>query len=192
MQRIGIKLHLTRRAAALALSFLLLLFLLPLVSCSSSNKTKVETSAVTTYSETDNDHTNTAANANTQAPDETEDKTEMKTITVTVNGKTFRATLADTDAAREFCDMLPLTLGMDELNGNEKYFYLDESLTRDASVPASIRTGDLMLYGSSCVVLFYKDFSTSYSYTSLGHIEDASGLADALGRGSVTVTFERN
>jgi hypothetical protein len=46
-----------------------------------------------------------------------------------------------------------------------------------------------MLYGSTCLVLFYKDFSTSYSYTKLGSIEDISGLTDALGGGSVQVTF---
>lgn len=60
-----------------------------------------------------------------------------------------------------------------------------------ASNPGSIQTGDLMLYGSSCLVLFYESFRTSYSYTRLGRVENPSGLASALGRGSVSVTFER-
>ena len=53
----------------------------------------------------------------------------------------------------------------------------------------TINEGDLMLYGSNTVVLFYKTFKTSYSYVKLGHISDTAGLAKALGSGSVRVTF---
>lgn len=41
----------------------------------------------------------------------------------------------------------------------------------------SIHAGDIMLYGASCLVLFYEDFNTSYRYTPLGYIEDPDGLA---------------
>jgi len=89
-------------------------------------------------------------------------------------------------------DNAPAPLGLREpLNQrNEKYFDLSDTLPADASNPGTIQTGDLMLYGSRTLVLFYKTFYTSYTYTHLGRIDDSSGLAAALGSGSVTVTFE--
>jgi hypothetical protein len=77
-----------------------------------------------------------------------------------------------------------------ELNNNEKYYDLPNALPANSSNPATIKNGDLMLYGSKTLVLFYKTFSTSYSYTKLGRIDDVTGLASALGSGNVTITFE--
>lgn len=103
---------------------------------------------------------------------------------------TFTATLYDNQAATAFKSLLPLMLNMVELNGNEKYVDLPRSLSTNASNPRTIQSGDLMLYGSSTLVLFYKTFSTSYSYTKLGRVDDPSGIASALGSGNITVTFE--
>ena len=76
---------------------------------------------------------------------------------------------------------------MSELNGNEKYVYLDKSLLTNPSNPKQINTGDVMLYGNNCLVIFYKSFETSYSYTKIGHIDN---LPD-LGNGNVIVKFEK-
>ncbi len=110
-------------------------------------------------------------------------------ITISAGGATFTATLADNETARAFARMLPLTLNMSELNGNEKYYYLDSSLPTDSSNPGTINTGDIMLYGSDCLVLFYKTFNTSYSYTRVGKVDNPQQLEAALGRSAVTVTF---
>ena len=82
------------------------------------------------------------------------------------------------------------SLDMVELNNNEKYCDLPNSLPTNSSKSQTIKSGDLMLYGSKTLVLFYKSFSTPYSYTQLGAIDDVTGLEEALGTGSVIVKFE--
>ena len=83
-----------------------------------------------------------------------------------------------------------MSVSMDELNGNEKYYYLPGRLPTSPLNPGTIRTGDLMLYGSDCIVLFYETFRTSYSYTPIGRLDSTSGLPAAVGAGSVAVRFE--
>ncbi|MBA6420810.1 hypothetical protein H4J77_13765 [Pseudomonas sp. 5Ae-yellow] len=104
----------------------------------------------------------------------------------------FAITMADTEAAREFAAMLPLTINMSDLNDNEKHAQLPRALPSNASRPKMIRNGDLMLYGSSTLVVFYLSFNSSYSYTRLGHVGDPDGLAQALGAGDASITFSKN
>jgi hypothetical protein len=113
--------------------------------------------------------------------------TQMRIKTGSSN---FVATLDDNPTATAFKALLPLTVDMQELNGNEKLYRLPNKLPTKASNPGKIENGDLMLYGANTVVLFYKSFPTSYSYTRLGRINDPAGLALAVGAGSVKVTFE--
>ena len=112
-------------------------------------------------------------------------------IKITVNGKIFDATIDDNESARAFLEKLPLELKMNELNGNEKYYRFNENFPSNDERVGKISTGDLMLYDSSYIVIFYKDFSTSYSYTRLGRILNIADLASTLGGGNVTVKFER-
>ncbi|WP_299820146.1 cyclophilin-like fold protein [uncultured Pontibacter sp.] len=107
-----------------------------------------------------------------------------------IGTSTFTATLYENATAEAFKTRLPITVNMVELNDNEKYADLPSSLPTNASNPGTIQAGDLMLYGSSTLVLFYKSFSTSYNYTKLGRIDDITGLTAALGSGNVKVTFE--
>ena len=111
-------------------------------------------------------------------------------INIIVGSKSFTATLADTETGEAFAALLPLSVTMNELNGNEKYHYLSSSLPTAAYQPGTIHAGDLMLYGNNCVVLFYETFNSSYSYTRIGAIDNPSGLAAALGSGEVSVRFE--
>ena len=111
-------------------------------------------------------------------------------LKITIGSNSFTGTLYKNASVTAFKEQLPMTMNMKELNGNEKYFDLPTYLPHNALNPGTIQSGDLMLYGSSTVVLFYKTFSTSYNYTALGRIDNPSALAAALGRGNVTVTFE--
>ena len=112
-------------------------------------------------------------------------------IELTINGKKFTAEIEDTETGLAFYNLLPMTLDMSELNGNEKYHYLMNGLPTNAQYCSSISAGDLMLYGNSCVVLFYGN-AGGYSYTRLGKLTSTAGLAEAVGRGSVSVSFSKS
>ncbi len=123
-----------------------------------------------------------------QKPDEAEEDT-MPQLKIEAGGQVFTAALMDNPTTRALLEHLPMTVSMSELNGNEKYYYLPDSLPTNSQRPGNIHAGDLMLYGSDCLVLFYESFSSGYSYTRLGSVDDPSNLAAVLGRGSVDVTF---
>jgi hypothetical protein len=123
----------------------------------------------------------------TSIPNNTD--TTSNRLRITIGSNTFNATLLSNPTVTEFKRRLPMTVTMSELNGNEKLYNFSTSLPTNAANPGNITTGDLMLYGSNVLVLFYQSFSTSYSYTRLGRIDNASGLAAALGTGSVTVSY---
>ena len=122
----------------------------------------------------------------------TNDNTEIMkdTITITVGNKDFTATLEANATAAAFKAMLPLTIDMRDLNSNEKFFDFSSNLPANAFNPGTINSGDIMLWGSNTLVLFYKTFSTTYSYTRVGKIENPSGLAAVLGSGNAKVLLE--
>ena len=111
---------------------------------------------------------------------------------ITIGSAVFTATLNNNVTANAFKAMLPLTINMGELNGNEKFYYFSSTLPTNASNGGNIKAGDLMLYGNNCLVLFYEDFNTSYNYTRLGHIDNTAGLVAALGKENVTVKFDND
>lgn len=107
-------------------------------------------------------------------------------IQLIINGKTYNAKIEENKTAQSFVNMLPVEYNMNELNGNEKYVYLENTLPTNQYSPKRIEAGDIMLYGNNCLVVFYKSFDTLYSYTKIGHIENLSDL----GNGNVNIKFK--
>ena len=110
-------------------------------------------------------------------------------INIQIRNKIFTARLLDNRSSQALLTLLPLTISMIELNRNEKYYALLKDLPTQSQQVRTINNGDLMLYGSNTLVLFYESFNTPYSYTKLGYIEDVSELANTLGTGNIEVTF---
>lgn len=123
--------------------------------------------------------------------DETKKEEEtLKELYITVNGQTRKVNLYDNQTTNELLMMLPMTITMDDLHRNEKYIYLDQNLSTQSQSIANIQKGDLMLYGSNCLVLFYESFPTTFQYTPIGKIENPISLDQIVGSGSIQVTFE--
>ena len=111
-------------------------------------------------------------------------------INLIVNNKTFTATLNNNETVRQLVSMFPMTLNMSDLHSNEKYNYLDTTLTTNSNISGRINAGDIKLYGNDCLVVFYESFSNSYSYTDLGRVDNVNAFVSELGSGSVNIKFE--
>ncbi|WP_244160390.1 cyclophilin-like fold protein [Pseudomonas graminis] len=125
-----------------------------------------------------------------EAMSATAQQTESR-IWMTVRDTRFEITLANTQAARDFVALLPLSLDMPDLNHNEKHAELPKALTTNAIRPGTIHSGDLMLYGSQTLVAFYVTFPSSYSYTRLGRVSDPAALARLVGSDAVRISFSK-
>jgi hypothetical protein len=114
---------------------------------------------------------------------------ERSPMWMSVGTQRFAVIVEDNATARALVQLLPVTLDMAELNGNEKHGRLPRSLPTNPMRPGTIRTGDVLLYGNDTLVVFYETFSSTYSYTRIGRIADSAGLVQALGPGDSRVTF---
>ena len=135
------------------------------------------------------DANSTASSAAAPQEEEREESMAQNVFTVTVNGAVFQADFADTTGAQALKELLAqgsLTIEMDDYAGFEKVGALGRSLPA-SDVQTTTQPGDIVLYQGSQIVLFYG--TNSWSYTRLGKIADLSGWEDALGSGSVSVTF---
>ena len=112
---------------------------------------------------------------------------------IEINNNEFEFEFKDTEVANQIKSKLPFTVRMSNLNGNEVYYqFSGESFTKNEKSVNTINMGDIYLYQSNYLVLFYKTFSTSYSYTELGKLKDPTDLDTLIGANNVEVQWFKN
>ncbi|MBK3564936.1 cyclophilin-like fold protein [Streptomyces sp. MBT62] len=120
------------------------------------------------------------------APSAPADRTTTMAIRVTIDGRPVDATLNDSPAARDFADLLPLSLDLEDFHQMERIADLPRRLTTSgAPDPAVPRAGDLAYYSPwGNLALYYRDGDTaSADLLILGHIDadaDRLGTADRI------------
>lgn len=126
-----------------------------------------------------------------ETPEISEELGKEQSMKLVINGKEFITELQDNATTKALLAILPMTITMNDMP-HEKYYYLPNNLPTSPVNPKTIQAGDIMLWGSNCLVLFYESFSTTYSYTKIGHINNTTGLAATVGSGNVIVTFQKS
>lgn len=129
------------------------------------------------------------ANAPAKTPEALADD-PASTARMTIDGTPFSVVWENNPSASALRARFPLALSMPDLHENEKYGRLSQPLPASPQPVHTIHTGDIMLYGDDTLVLFYKDFDTTYTYTRLGRIKDTELLRNSLGNGAISATFE--
>ena len=84
---------------------------------------------------------------------------ELNLMEIVIKDKVYAVELAENQTTDALKKMLPLTIDMSELHGNEKYYYLDRSLPTNAKPAGKISNGDIMLFGECQSLLYnYENF----------------------------------
>ena len=117
-------------------------------------------------------------------------KTEGMKVRVTIGEKVVTATLTDSEAARDFVSLLPLTLTLEDHNKTEKISELPKRLsTKGAPSGSDPSVGDIAYYAPwGNLAIYYKDFGYSGGLVILGKID---GDVEAFNApGSIKATIE--
>ena len=111
-------------------------------------------------------------------------------IRITVGDKKVTATLIDSDTARDFISLLPLTLTLEDYNKTEKISDLPKRLsTKGAPSGGDPSVGDIAYYAPwGNLAIYYKDFDYSSGLVILGKIEGDMEVFNQPG--SIKATIE--
>ncbi|MCH5221074.1 MAG: hypothetical protein J1F05_01940 [Muribaculaceae bacterium] len=112
-------------------------------------------------------------------------------IEITIDNNTMCATLAENGATKALIEKLssgPITITMDNYGGFEKVGALPWSLPA-SDTRITTKPGDIMLYTSNNIVIFYG--TNTWSYTPLGVLDStiSSEISAFVGSGTKKVTI---
>ena len=157
-----------------------LYFLLVLTSCCKSNSTPTPTTdELSTTITTPSDDNQTTK----------EDETANMKLTLKIDGIEVDVIWADNDSVKALKNLAKdgLTINMSKYGGFEQVGSIGSTLP-SADTRITTNPGDIVLYSSNQIVLFYG--SNTWSYTKLGHINlSKSELVDLLGDEDVVLTL---
>jgi len=104
-------------------------------------------------------------------------------IRMTIDGTSVTATLDDTEAARDFASLLPLTLRLEDYASTEKIAFLPRKLaTAGAPKGTDPDVGDIAYYAPwGNVALFYRDFGYSAGLVKLGRLDGGVEILQRTG-----------
>ena len=108
---------------------------------------------------------------------------------IKIKDKEYQIELESSETANQIKSKLPFTISMKNLNENEVYYYFDESFKTNQQSVGTINQGDIYLYQDKCLVLFYKTFTTTYTYTKIGKVINPEGLDTLIGSDNVEVMW---
>lgn len=121
---------------------------------------------------------------------------ENNTIRLTVNDRSFTATLVEnssTEALKERLSQGDIRIRMNDYGDMEKVGSLGFSIPRN-DVQTTTGPGDLILYQGNSLVIYYD--TNSWSFTRLGHVDGVSTREEMLGllggTGEITLTLSLN
>jgi hypothetical protein len=128
--------------------------------------------------------------ARVESPATTSGKASEMEIRMTVGGKALTGTLVDSETARDFASLLPLTVTLTDYAGTEKITDLPRRLsTKGAPEGSDPSVGDISYYAPwGNLALFYEDFGYSNGLITLGKLD--SGVELLRGRDPVKVTIQ--
>lgn len=111
-------------------------------------------------------------------------------ITVTIGSTKYTAQFDNNAAAREVAELFPLSVDMKEWTANKEYYVgLGKTINGTAPAATTITAGDIMLYSSRSLVIFYDSSANTAGYVKLGRISNSKNLKAALDKAGGKVAF---